>query len=425
MDKVRRNLIAGSGLTAAMSYFLAPSDAKAGIGRHFRRRHSECCCGCVDDNSGLDATFERGLDFSAGRPGKENPGQKEIVLTDKRLPGNRAYSLHLGVNWVDPMHYGNTFDLFGCLYDAQRMRQVADAYGFVSSFASNKYATTDQVLGYLDEMAKILVDGDILLITASSHGSNITDTNRDEDDHLDETWCLHDRMLIDDELAYAFSKFKSGVRLLCFLDACHSGTAIKSMSRAIGLRDKGQHSYRGTFGGNEKALDNAMSYLKGTEPVPEVNATGLTYESLQLNRYHRIRTLRQAEAAEIYLRNEGLYEAIQTRLADSISAIAPGKTSVPQRASVLLVAACQDGQVAQEVQGAGLFTSSVCSVLRPLIQRGELFDGDYERFLMAIKERMNGDTRQSPQLTDGGDFKTQFRNQRPFDISQRHAPTYV
>jgi hypothetical protein len=55
--------------------------------------------------------------------------------------------------------------------------------------------------------------GDLVAIYYSGHGGNeIPDLNKDEDDpwddRFDETWCLYDAQLIDDELYYQWKKFK-------------------------------------------------------------------------------------------------------------------------------------------------------------------------------------------------------------------------
>jgi hypothetical protein len=54
------------------------------------------------------------------------------------------------------------------------------------------------------------------------------DVTGDEEDQLDETWCLYDGQLIDDELYLELSKFAEGVRILVLSDSCHSGTMIRA-----------------------------------------------------------------------------------------------------------------------------------------------------------------------------------------------------
>ena len=65
-------------------------------------------------------------------------------------------------------------------------------------------------------------------LTYSGHGGQVPDVNGDEDDKKDETWCLYDGQLIDDELYYELSRFAAGVRILVLSDSCHSGTVTRA-----------------------------------------------------------------------------------------------------------------------------------------------------------------------------------------------------
>jgi hypothetical protein len=55
----------------------------------------------------------------------------------------------------------------------------------------------------------------------------LPDLNGDEEDFTDETWCLFDGQIVDDELYSLYAKFAKGVRILIFSDSCHSGTVAK------------------------------------------------------------------------------------------------------------------------------------------------------------------------------------------------------
>ena len=57
----------------------------------------------------------------------------------------------------------------------------------------------------------------------------------EEADKLDETWCLYDGQLIDDELYFELSKFAAGVRILVLSDSCHSGTVVRAGPPALGI----------------------------------------------------------------------------------------------------------------------------------------------------------------------------------------------
>jgi hypothetical protein len=89
------------------------------------------------------------------------------------------------------------------------------------------------------------------------------------------------------------------------------------------------------------------------------------------------------------------------------------------------LAACQDGQLAQEIGSSGLFTRGFTQVLGRLAETGGLFDGTYDALLTAIKERLGGSTRQTPELFKEGDLTTLFRNERPLDVLRTQPPSFV
>lgn len=91
----------------------------------------------------------------------------------------------------------------------------------------DEQATAEAVIGAIAGTAHSLRSGDMLLLTYSGHGSQVPDKNSDESDGQDETWCLYDRMLVDDELNALWSQFKSGVRICMLSDSCHSDTVAR------------------------------------------------------------------------------------------------------------------------------------------------------------------------------------------------------
>ena len=86
-----------------------------------------------------------------------------------------------------------------------------------------------------------------------------------------------------------------------------------------------------------------------------------------------------------------------------------GFRSLPVAASVRLISACQDNQVAMDGLTNGLFTG------RLLEAWGEgAFQGDYRAFHRAILDRMPPD--QTPNLYLAGLPSPAYDAQRPFDI---------
>ena len=86
----------------------------------------------------------------------------------------------------------------------------------------------EKFLELFDRITQSLEDGDIFLFTFSGHGGQIKDCDGDEEDGMDETWCLYDGYLLDDELGARWKEFKRGVRIIVISASCHSGTAIRA-----------------------------------------------------------------------------------------------------------------------------------------------------------------------------------------------------
>ena len=144
----------------------------------------------------------------------------------------RGLSLHIGLNGVGAAHYGGwDGPLAACEFDANDMAALAGGRGIKSTVLLTKSATRAKVLGALRAAAKTLVSGDFFLLTYSGHGGQVPDVSADESDKLDETWCLYDGQLIDDELYCELSRFAAGVRILVLSDSCHSGTVTRAIPR--------------------------------------------------------------------------------------------------------------------------------------------------------------------------------------------------
>lgn len=138
-------------------------------------------------------------------------------------------SLHIGLNSLDRAAYGQDYALAACEADARSMEAVAIGRGFRPTVLLTEAATRSAVLAHLAQLAGELGAGDFFFLTYSGHGSQVPTIDDEEDDHLDETWCLHDTQLIDDELRQAFRAFPPGARVLVLSDSCHSGTVTRAV----------------------------------------------------------------------------------------------------------------------------------------------------------------------------------------------------
>ena len=109
------------------------------------------------------------------------------------------------------------------------MTALAKQQGMKPTTLLTKNATRAKTLAALRAAAKALKAGDLFFLTFSGHGGQVPDVDGQEDeiDGRDETWCLYDGQLLDDELYLELSHFAAGVRILMLSDSCHSGTVAK------------------------------------------------------------------------------------------------------------------------------------------------------------------------------------------------------
>ena len=277
----------------------------------------------------------------------------------------KGISLHLGLNAVSPEHYGGwAGKLNACEADAQDMADIAKQKGFATTLLMTEKATRAGVLDGLKQAANDLKSGDIFLLTYSGHGGQLPDKNGDEDDGEDETWCLFDGELVDDELYSAWSKFAKGVRVLVLSDSCHSGTVVK------------------------------FAYYQGTVRSRAASVT----EPDQV----RYRVMPPEIALRTYRQNQAMYDPI---LSDPALSESKGRV----QASVLLISGCQDNQLSGDGTFNGVFTGNLLRTWNH-----GLFKGNYRLFHKRIVQAMPPD--QTPNLYTTGANDPAFRAETPFTI---------
>jgi metacaspase-1 len=275
-----------------------------------------------------------------------------------------AKSLHIALNEVDPKAYGGWDGrLTACEFDGNDMSAIASEAGFGAQKLFGRHATRDAVLKELSGASQELKEGDIFLITYSGHGGQVPDKNKDERDHLDETWCLFDGELIDDELFGVWSKFAANVRILVLSDSCHSGTMLK---------------FAPGFAGPQLVHAGAADAHPATL-VPR----GMPMEIV----------------GRAYRARKELYDGLQKEKPKSESDV---------RASVLLISGCQDAQTSMDGPFNGAFTAALLRVWNE-----GTFKGNYRYFHSRVQRQLP--PTQQPKLTIVGNGK-HFATQRPFAI---------
>ena len=288
----------------------------------------------------------------------------------------QAISLHIGLNAVSAAAYaGWEGPLAACEFDANDMAALAKSKRMKSTVLLTKKATRAAMLAGMRSAAKTLKTGDLFFMTFSGHGGQVPDVDGDEPDKKDETWCLYDGQLIDDELYFELSKFAAGVRVLVLSDSCHSGSVTRD----------------------------------GPPPPPPPG--------------QRPKLMPAAVAMRVYGEHKAFYDKLQLDVAE-----AAGKAAVDPdaalaqvgaaahasavvgifRPAVVLISGCQDNQTSMDGDHNGAFTEQLLRVWNL-----GAFEGSYDSFHTRIRAALPPS--QSPNLFVLGEAGG-FLAQTPFSI---------
>jgi hypothetical protein len=300
---------------------------------------------------------------------------------------SRGIALTIGLNRVNKDHYGSSMPLRGCVNDAGDVFAIARGQRFecFEPLLDDK-ATRAEVTTSIQQAARELQPGDLFLLHYSGHGASIADKNGDESDGRDETWCLFDGMLIDDELALLWAKFRPGVRIIVLSDSCHSGTVTRGQAFLDAVR-------RGDVGGG-----------RGRRGVLK-DAGAADAEAL------KFRYIPDDEADKTVERNKHFYAKVLAEAGmgndEEDPIVCRGKE--PEGPSVLLISGCQDNQVSGDLRGNGVFTAAV----KRIWDDGK-FTGSWRTFHAALVGIMP--STQTPNLYATGVLNPAFWARRPFTI---------
>lgn len=302
-----------------------------------------------------------------------------------------AKSLHIGLNYIDPVAYGDNGELFNCVNDANSMESLAKAVGFTTTKLIDNQATSSKIITEINSAANSLRNGDIYLITYSGHGAQIPDNLGEESDNFNETWCLYDRQLIDNELFSLWSRFSSGVRIFVTSDSCHSGTILRMVMKEL----KSQENSRDILNKNGDKTIEGKIYRKF-----EIEKSRSSKTKIQEPKY---RLLSYSNAMEDYRKREHFYKSIQV--------LASPKNRTQVQCSVILISGCQDNQLSSDGSGSnGLFTQRLLE-----IWNNGTYNSNYNLFHQDILSGMPGN--QSPNFMVLGLNTLPFENQKPYTIA--------
>jgi hypothetical protein len=292
---------------------------------------------------------------------------------------HKAVSLHLGLNGVSAKAYaGWDGPLDACEFDANDMAKIAKSQGMKATVLLTKKATRAALFSGLRAAAKQLAGGDLFFLSYSGHGGQVPDVNGDEADGKDETWCLYDGQLIDDELYFELSQFAAGVRILVLSDSCHSGTVTRELP-----------PLPPPPGQRPKLMPDAVARRVYAEHKA-------FYDKLQID---------VAKAAKKTTKASANPDAALAQVAQAAHATAVVGAF---KAAVVLISGCQDNQTSMDGDHNGAFTEQLLKVWNQ-----GAFKGNYAQFHARIRAAMPAV--QTPNLFTLGSAAP-FLAEQPFSV---------
>ncbi len=304
-------------------------------------------------------------------------------------PRTQGAALAIGLNRVDPAHYGGwSGPLTGCEPDARDMDRIARDQGLSSKMLLTAAATRQAVLDEIASAAGRLAANDLYVLSYSGHGGQIPDFNGDDpEDGLDETWCLFDGELLDDEIYTALGAFQPGVRVLVFSDSCHSGTVLRTNRR----------DFEAPTRERVDALNRDMQVKSRSRAIKVKDKPAPVTASLRIMPPDAILTT--------YTNNKAFYE----RVGSGVS----GDARAGVRCHAILISGCEDPQLSADLGTNGLFTLAVKNVWN-----SGAFSGGHADFHQAIKAAvLQSNPDQAPDFFTVGVAVAGYEAQRPYTLT--------
>ena len=295
------------------------------------------------------------------------------------------FALHIGINRVNPAHYGGTFpSLRGAVNDAIAMHQLLQPLGYIQQVSLHEgNATIANLRQTLAMFAGQMVAGDLLVVTYSGHGSQIFDPQGiDGQDRLDEVYVLWDRFLLDDELRRLFVGFGHGVHIVVVSDSCNSGTITENLVESSANLE------------TEPALESTLIARDGVDELG-------SYDRQHPVDDEQSRLVNWQIAMQVVNRNIVVYQPIMLQ---------PPLPESALRATVVSLSACRDDQEALERPDGshGWFTFHL---IDQIVKNG--LPPDYPTLRNQL-QNLTAPHRQTPQLNIYGPNKPQLANRNPF-----------
>lgn len=348
----------------------------------------------------------------------------------------KGISINIGINELSDNYDEQLFrPLKSCVKDAEKMAEIAESIeGFEEPIIlSDARATVRRVKEQIRRAAARLESNDICLITFSGHGGFRPDEDLDENDifQKDESWCLHDRQMFDDEFFDLWTEFKD-VRLLVVSDSCHSRTITDFFepfrANKLSLLREG-FDFRAfedmlfhkngseSTGISEKNLQKNSKILKKLSLESEISS--LLPNKAELNFDEEIKTLLPQVIRKNFFDNKKIYDKarldVKKNLERKMAANNVETVNQLRKASILLLAACADGDITRagkESEDNSVYTKALLEVWN-----NGLFSGNYLQFDKEIFEKLNGQNNpQASCIFLTGTPNPEFVMQKPFTV---------
>ena len=221
-----------------------------------------------------------------------NKKKKENTDTQERAydPNKRPYydiqpvfndakkAIFIGLN------YPNSFyTLRGCINDIHNGSEYLANQGYKTKLLTDvNISKKFSIIQTLIELRQF--DGKNVFFHYSGHGSQVKDTNGDEEDGMDEGVCMSGRIVTDDEINHSLSLFPRVKNLIMVFDCCHSGSIADLPYTIKGRREVSQK------GGKEiKANVICISGCKDEQTSADICDQNLAYGALSATFYKLLR----------------------------------------------------------------------------------------------------------------------------------------
>lgn len=339
-------------------------------------------------------------------------------------------SVHIGVDKVDPKHYGDEFALSSCVNDAEKMQEIAEKIGYDTLLLKNEEATVFNFTSFFRNAIDNLFSGDSLMISFSGHGSQVENVSIDsESDNRDETLCFYDRMFIDDEMYALLSQLREGVRVHLVFDSCHSGTVAKKIDvielESKNYFDKSIESIKSLTGGGGDSNSISESNVL-TKPISSKGILkAIEGDKPKFAKEAKYKTGSDKEIATLFAdlfdeENKNIPKSIEyfngvyernKMLYDTVKNIIGPKSSQNLECLVTSLSACQDYQATPAGSILSLFTSNINRSWGT-----SEYQGSYKEFHKSVVENTNRPDVIPAINTYGGSKSEVMLHERPFVI---------